>query len=217
MSRAPRYVLPNVPLHITQRGNNRIQLFMDERDFALELAIIKETCCVNDCELHAYVLMSNHVHLLVTPRYKEGPSRMMQSMEIRYGRYFNKQNARTGTLWEGRFRSAVIKDSRYFLCCSRYIEMNPVRAGMVNDPRDYRWSSFHRNALGLSDPLITPHPIHNSMGSDNTRRCARYRALFQYSLEPAVCTEIRNATRACSFVGTPRHHYTWGSGRLTHG
>lgn len=215
MSRAPRYVVPNAPLHITQRGNNRIQLFMDDRDFALILAMIKETCCLHDCLLHAYVLMTNHVHLLVTPRSKDGPSRMMQSMEIRYGKYFNKQYARTGTLWEGRYRSAVIKNSTYFLCCSRYIELNPVRAGMVSDPQDYRWSSFHRNALGITDPMITPHPIFQSLGDDNERRCARYRALFDYSLDSSVCDAIRSASRAGSSVGVPRTSFVWGTGRMT--
>lgn len=194
MPRRPRVVLPGHTLHVIQRGNNRAACFVDDRDRKRYLSALMCVSARERCAIHAYVLMTNHTHLLVTAAEARGPARMMQALGCQYVRYFNDRHGRTGTLWEGRYRSSLIDSERYLLQCSRYIEMNPVRAGLVSAASDYRWSSFRSNALGRRDSLLRSHPVYLALGnSDSTRRDA-YRALFSIPLAPPELDAIRRAT-----------------------
>lgn len=201
MPRLHRTIIPGVPMHVIQRGNNRTPLFLNGEDFALGRLILEEASKKFACAVHAYVLMGNHMHLLMTPADKLGPARMMQSIGIRYVRYFNHRYERTGTLWEGRYRAAHIQTSQHFLNCCRYIELNPIRANLVANPSDYPWSSFRHNALGRPDPIVTPHSLVQSMGQHPAERAAAYQSLFDYSLDPDACELIRSATNAGIAVG----------------
>ena len=176
MARRERIVLAELPHHVIQRGNNRAPTFFDEEDYER----YKETllaCAVRfGCVVHAYCLMTNHVHLLVTPSKKNALSAMMQTLGSTYVRYINIKYRRTGTLWEGRFKVSPIDADEYLFSCMRYIENNPVRARMVRSPKNYPWSSFRANALGEADRLVTPHALYMTLG----KNCARsYAALFQ--------------------------------------
>ena len=165
-------------MHIVQRGVNRQECFLTPKDYRAYLAALEESSVEAGVAVHAYVLMTNHVHLLVTPATLPGASAMMQQLGRRFVSYFNKAHARTGTLWEGRFRSSVIATSKYLLACHRYIEMNPVRAGMVARPEDYAWSSYRANALGFSSRLVSPHFELLALGDDAVERQSRYRRIF---------------------------------------
>ena len=160
MPRLPRFNLLDVPQHVIQRGNNRQACFFEPDDYLFYLDCLKTAADAAGCDVHAYVLMTNHVHVLTTPRREHAVPRMMQSVGRRYVQYINKKNRRTGTLWEGRYRASLVEAEPYLLTCYRYIEMNPVRArGMVDTPEQYRWSSYHANALGHGDAWLTPHPL----------------------------------------------------------
>lgn len=191
MTKPPRIVLPGVPLHITQRGVDRAPTFLAPEDHAYYQWVLRDSAARAGCLVHAYVLMDNHVHLLVTPADAGGTARMMQSVGRRYVRYFNDRYRRTGTLWEGRYRSAVVDSAQYFLACSRYVELNPVRAGIVTDARQYLWSSFRHNALGHLDSVITPGTAYEALGADRTSRCAAYLALFRGELAANELADIR--------------------------
>ena len=143
MPRRARLSLPGVPWHIIQRGNNRSVCFHAEDDYQFYLHYLKEFADKFGCALHAYVLMTNHVHLLLTPARDDSAALMMKHLGQRYVQYVNRTYRRSGTLWEGRFRSCLTQSEDYVLACYRYIELNPVRAGMVLKPQDYRWSSYH--------------------------------------------------------------------------
>lgn len=156
------------------------------------------------CRIHAYVLMTNHVHLLLTPTSAESPSAVLQSVGRRYVRHINHVYRCSGTLWEGRFKSSLIDSERYLLVCSRYIELNPVRARMVEQPGDYRWSSHRHNALGHTDALLTPHRLYESLGLDVVQRCTAYRALFNVQTDPAEIQAIRTATETGTVLGNDR-------------
>jgi putative transposase len=204
MARLPRIVVPGHPLHIIQRGNNRQPVFFREGDFLIYLDTLKQAAATHGCAIHAYVLMTNHVHLLMTPERTEGPSRMMQAVGRRYVRHVNGRYRRTGTLWEGRYRSALIDSERYLLACGRYIELNPVRAGMVDHPGDYRWSSYPCNAQGRRDEVIQPHRLYSRLGSDGEKRQVAYRALFAGNLDEVDLLSIRRGTDAGEVVGNKR-------------
>ena len=167
MLRRPRLMLPNVPLHLIQRGNNRQVCFVADEDFRFYLDWLKEYADKTGCRIHAYVLMTNHVHLLVSSPSANGVGAMMKALGQRYVQYVNRTYQRSGTLWEGRFRSCLTQDEVYLLSCMRYIELNPVRAGMVVHPGEYRWSSYRCNAQGEADPLISPHSIYAALASAN--------------------------------------------------
>lgn len=199
MPRRRRIVVPDVPLHVTQRGNNRCAIFHSRADRALYLALLREGTTRARCALHAYVLMSNHVHLLITPSTATSIADLMHRVSLSYARYFNASYGRTGTLWEGRFKSAPIGSERYFLACSQYIEANPVRAGMVEHPAQHPWTSFHRNALGADDPLVASHAVYSALGPDEARRREAYAALFATHPDPIVIDALRRATAR----GTP--------------
>ena len=201
MARFPRVLVPGVPLHVIQRGNNRSHTFRTVQDYERYRALLMESSRRHGCAIHAYVLMTNHVHLLVTPSDRCGPSRMMQDIGGVYVRYYNKRHERTGTLWEGRFRSAMVESEKYLLTCSRYIELNPVRALMVKDPGQYAWSSFRHNAFGNPDSLVTRHSTYQSLGDTPKRREQAYRGLFELPLEAGGVEAIRRATKQGTALG----------------
>jgi putative transposase len=163
MARRPRLELPGVPLHVIQRGNNRTPCFLADGDRRLYLRCLKDAAARHRCDIHAYVLMTNHVHLLVTASVVGAVASMMQDVGRRYVRLFNKIHQRSGTLWEGRYKSSLIDSEAYLLACHRYIELNPVRAGLVQHPLQFPWSSCAHYALGTRNPLITRHPLFDEM------------------------------------------------------
>jgi putative transposase len=194
MPRLGRYFLPEQPQHVIQRGNDRQAVFFAGEDREAYLAWLLEAANRHSCRIHAYVLMTNHVHLLATPARADSLPRMMQSLGRRYVRHLNDAHGRTGTLWEGRYRAAPIDSDRYLMLCMRYIELNPVRARMVRHPREYRWSSYRANALGAADALVTPHALYLSLGRSAAGRQASYRALFREALAEDFVTDLRVAT-----------------------
>jgi putative transposase len=204
MPRIGRAVIPGVPLHITQRGTNRGAIFGARADCSSYLDYLYAASRRSSCAVHAYVLMSNHVHLLVTPPQKDSVASMMQWLGHCYARYFNRCYGRTGTLWEGRYKSTPVESGRYFFTCSRYIELNPVRAGMVDHPAEYAWSSYRRNALGRVDRLVTSHSIYASLGSSDDERCASYAELFAAHVDPALVDAIRLSTARGAVLGGTR-------------
>ncbi len=204
MPRLPRLVLPNVPLHLIQRGNNRTAIFFADDDYAYLHDTLLQASRRHGCAIHAYVFMTNHVHLLVTPGDIQGVARLMQAAGRRYVRYINDRYRRTGTLWEGRYKSTLIDSERYLLACARYIELNPVRAIMVENPAGYRWSSYPANALGRIDELVTPHPLYRALGASAAARYAAYRELFSAHLDPDTLKAIRTATCTGTVLGNER-------------
>ena len=169
-----RYFAPGLPVHVMQRGNNRQIIFRTASDREHYLYWLRRSAERYGLQIHAWVLMDNHTHLLVTPAEECSLARSMQLLGSRYVRWFNTRHDRTGTLFEGRYRSSVITDDRYYFACSRYIELNPVRAGMVSQPVYHEWSSFHIQALGQVDPLWQPHPLYLDLGKSPTSRQNAY-------------------------------------------
>jgi putative transposase len=204
MARQPRYVLPGQPQHVIQRGNNRDVIFVAQADYRFYLDKLKDACDSMGCEVHAYVFMTNHVHLLMTPHEENALGRVMQSLGRRYVRYFNYRYRRTGTLWEGRYRATLIDAESYLLTCYRYIELNPVRAGMVSHPADYPWSSYGSNALGRPDALVSEHALYRRLGTRGKERRDRYRALFDHSIGKETLEAIREATNKAWVLGNDR-------------
>lgn len=179
MARLPRLTVPGYPHHVIQRGNNRQGIFAGTADYELLLSLLSEHAKLQGVAIHAYVLMSNHFHLLLTPSTDTGLPQMMQAVGRRYVRLFNQAQGRSGTLWEGRYRSTVIQAERHLMACMAYIDLNPVRAGMVEQARDYPWSS-HGHYIGLrTDKLITPHPLLWELGNTPFAREAAYADLVQ--------------------------------------
>ncbi|AMO23786.1 transposase [Ramlibacter solisilvae] len=174
MARLPRLTLPGYPHHIIQRGNNRQAIFATSADYEMLLQLLDEQARKHRVAIHAYVLMSNHFHLLATPEDAEGIPLMMQALGRSYVRYFNREQQRTGTLWEGRYKSTLIQAERYLAACMVYIDLNPVRAGLVGDPAEYPWSS-HRHYIGRRhDKLVTPHPLYWNLGNTPFARDIAY-------------------------------------------
>lgn len=199
MPRKPRFQMPGLPAHVVQRGNNRQAIFFESSDYAAYLSWLGEGLERYGCELHAYVLMTNHVHLLVTPESRDGIGRLLQYVGRHYVPYINHSYGRTGTLWEGRYKASMVQEEHYLLCCMRYIELNPVRAGMVRSPAHYRWSSYRANAQGHEDKLVTTHDRYRGLSRNSTERQAVYRDLFRSVLEPGELKEVR----AAWLTGTP--------------
>ena len=184
MARLPRLTVPGYPHHIIQRGNNRQAIFSSAADYLMLLALLEENSQKFGVALHAYVLMSNHFHLLATPITADGLPQMMQAVGRRYVRYFNDSQGRSGTLWEGRYRSTLIETDRYLLACMAYIDLNPVRAGLVSNARDYPWSS-HAHYVGLrTDKMVTPHPLFWNLGNTPFAREAAYAELVGAGITP---------------------------------
>lgn len=182
MPRQSRLDLPDIPQHVVQRGNDRQPCFFTQDDYPRYLAELREICHREGCRVHAYVLMTNHVHLLVTPSALGQISRVMQSLGRRYVRYINDRYRRTGTLWEGRYKSCLVDSESYLLRCYRYIELNPVRARMVIDPGDYHWSSYLGNGMGRVDALLNPHANYLALGTTPEGCREAYRALVAETL-----------------------------------
>lgn len=204
MSRQPRFVLPGQPQHVIQRGNNRDVIFAAAEDHRFYLEKLGDACKRFSCDLHGYVLMTNHVHLLMTPHAEDSIGKVMQSLGRYYVQYFNYQYKRTGTLWEGRYKATLLDSATYLLTCSRYIELNPVRAGMVKDPAEYLWSSYPCNALGHSNALITPHDLYLRLGAGSEERSSAYRDLFSRHIEQQQINDIREATNKSWVLGSGR-------------
>jgi putative transposase len=204
MPRLPRIEFAGIPQHVVQRGNDRQPCFLDNSDYLRYLRGLQEASLDCACRIHAYVLMTNHVHLLVTPAAVGGVSRLMQQLGRGYVGYFNTTHHRTGTLWEGRFKSSLVDSDRYLLTCYRYIEMNPVRAAMVAAPGEYRWSSFACNALGDSDAIVTPHAHYLALGRDDVERQATYRELVRLSIGSDDLQAIRNHIQQQRALGSSR-------------
>jgi putative transposase len=204
MARLPRLNLPNVPQHVIQRGNNRDACFFDEQDYKVYLSKLEEYSEKLEVSVHSFVLMTNHVHLLMTPKEGDGVSRLMQSLGRYYVRYVNKKYHRSGTLWEGRYKSTLIDSEQYLMIVSRYIEMNPVRANMVNQPGEYPWSSFRKNALGVPIKLITPHEVYQSLAKTDKTRQKRYLALFEKTLSDYALEAIRESVNRSWVLGSSK-------------
>jgi putative transposase len=204
MTRLGRYILADQPLHVIQRGNNRQAIFFEAEDYACYRGLLGEAARHHGCTLHAYVLMTNHVHLLLTPLTPEGLPRLMQWLGNRYVRHVNTTYRRTGTLWEGRYRAAPIDGESHLLACYRYIELNPVRAGMVAEPGDYRWSSYRAHAGGAADALVSDHPLFAALGVNAGERQAAYRALFREALGEDWIAGLRAATNGGWVFGNDR-------------
>jgi putative transposase len=195
MPRRPRIQIPDTTLHVVQRGNNKSPTFFEAEDYQRYLDLLEAAARRYDTRVHAYVLMTNHVHLLMTSSMAGGISRTMQLVGGRYVAALNRRLGRTGTLWEGRFRSSPIDSSRYLLACYRYIERNPVRAGIVPSPCDYRWSSYALNSRGRVSSLVRPHPAFLALGSTPRDRAARYKMLVGEELPEDLLEEIRSGIR----------------------
>ena len=201
MPRRARQVVAGIPLHIIQRGHNRQACFFADADYVYFLRQLEEQATNHGCSIHAYVLMTNHIHILLTPNDKDSVSLLMKYVNQRYVRYVNRIYERTGTLWEGRFKSCLTPSDRYALACYRYIELNPVRANIVKHPMHYRWSSYSANAEGRFNSLVSPHSIYLELGTYDLERRRRYRALVQSGLDENTLNRIRHATNSNSILG----------------
>ena len=204
MPRRARISLPGIPWHIIQRGNNRAACFYAEEDYQLYLHHLKEQAEKSGCQIHAYVLMTNHVHLLLTPEKEDSAGLLMKNLGQRYVQYINRIYQRSGTLWEGRYRSCLTQSEDYVLACYRYIELNPVRAGMVKHPREYPWSSYRCNAEGKKSELLTPHDQYLGLDRQELSRREAYRDLFKAHVDRDVDNQIRLATNGNYVLGNKR-------------
>lgn len=194
MARLPRFKAPACPQHVIQRGNNKTVMFAFTSDYLVFRSCLLRALQRYQGAIHAYVLMTNHVHFLMSAETANGIGRVMQSVGRQYVRYFNDRYQRSGTLWEGRYRATVIDTERYLFACSRYIEENPVRAGITRHPSEYPWSSFGFNALGLDDPLVTPHERYFALASSPASRRTAYRHFFHTPSDASLVESIRDAT-----------------------
>ncbi len=202
MARLPRFVLPGHPQHVIVRGNNREPIFVANEDYRFYLDKLQEACIKHLCDVHAYVLMTNHVHLLITPHNEDSISKVMQTLGRYYVQYFNYTYKRTGTLWEGRYKASLVDSEVFALTCYRYIELNPVRDNMVTHPAEYPWSSYRRNAFGMEDKLVTPHYLYCALGDSNEARQMHYRALFEAHIDNKTIDEIRRCANQSWTLGS---------------
>ncbi len=193
MPRKPRHYVAGVPAHVVQRGHDRGACFFADENYLFYLDCLQDACTRYAVAVHAYVLMTNHVHLLMTPEDETGISRVMQLVGNRYVQYVNKAYRRSGTLWEGRHKASLVNAAQYLLACYRYIELNPVRAGMVAHPGDYRWSSYRAHATDLQHSLIQDHAVYKSIAATASARQFAYRELFKTGLDERDVHDIRKA------------------------
>jgi putative transposase len=204
MARLPRYFVKDVPLHIILRGNNREPIFGNDEDCQFFKQALLDAAKRHRLAIHAYVFMTNHIHLLASPGTAESGPKTMQSVGRRYVQYFNFRYTRTGTLWEGRYRATVVDAENYLFECMRYIELNPVRAGMVRHPRDYPWSSYRANAEGKADALVEPHGLYRSLAKEESERRFAYRELVKAPMDAELLEEIRACTNKGWALGSGR-------------
>ena len=206
MARLSRIVIPNQPLHIIHRGNNRQDILESEDDMVRIKEDIELSLSKSNCNLHAYVIMTNHLHLLITPKNKEQLAKFMQSMANRYVRYFNAKHQRTGTIWEGRFKSCLVDSDHYLFTLYKYIEMNPIKASMVKDIADYEWTSYRHNALNQTDSLITEHKLYKDLGTSAKQRCESYREMSDALNITTQESKITEATMRGEVYGSKEFH-----------
>lgn len=199
MPRKPRFFIPDVPTHIVQRGHSKEPVFFENDDYLAYLGWLAEAADRYGCAIHAYALMTNHIHILATPETKQSISQMMQYIGRHYVPYINYTYGTSGSIWEGRYKSSLIHDEQYLLTCMRYIELNPVRADMVNTPSMYRWSSYRCNAQGKADIVVTQHPLYKSLGKNSTERMQAYKDLFKAHIDQVEHDKIQKAYQ----TGTP--------------
>ena len=204
MPRQPRYFVPDVPQHVVSRGVNRGAVFFGPQDYSYYIEDLRRAASTYGCAIHAYVLMTNHVHILLTPEHDTSLPLTMQAIGRAYVQRLNKKYKRTGTLWEGRYKACLVQTDRYVLACQRYIEMNPVRAGLARLPGDYAYSSFASNAYGAANSLLTRHPVYEALHRDPVMRPRAYRRLFRDHFSNDELQLIRKRTNACSFLGDER-------------
>jgi len=204
MPRRKRIDVLGMPQHVVQRGNNRQVTFYGADDYLFYLECLQEAAEKQECDVYAYVLMTNHVHLLIAPYKAMGISKMMQSIGRRYVQYINQTYARTGTLWEGRYKASLVQSEGYLLTCMRYIELNPVRARMVAHPAEYKWSSYRSHAQGEVNRLLTEHALYRALGLNDECRQAAYRDLFAAHMEPGLVKEIRYCLAQGCVLGNER-------------
>ena len=207
MARLPRISPVGVPVHLIQRGNNRQACFAALEDYSAYVGWLKEYSKKYAVDIHAWVLMTNHVHLLCTPQQEGALSQMMQSLGRRYVQYFNYRYQRSGTLWEGRYKSCLVQEERYLMEVYRYIELNPVRAKIVEQPGDYAWSSYQINALGRVSDLCTPHSEYLRLGKTKKERLKNYRALFSRHVEDDLLEEIGSSVNKGLAIGHDHFKY----------
>lgn len=208
MPRQPRVDLARIPQHVVQRGNDRQPCFFEDRDRVRYLQDLREISRLHECALHAYVLMENHVHLLMTPTAPGQVSRVMQALGRRYVRYVNERHHRSGTLWEGRYKACPVADDEHLLRCQRYVELNPVRARIVSDPADYRWSSCRQSALGEPDPLVVPHAAWMALGPETSARRHAWRTLLMERVDDRENHDIRINLQRQHFYGPDRFRHS---------
>lgn len=204
MARLPRYFAPNCPQHVILRGNNREPIFAADADYLKFVEGLRDAARAHGLTIHAYVCMTNHIHLLATPKAETSLGKTMQSLGRKYVQYFNYTYRRSGTLWEGRYRATVVDAERYLLTCLRYIELNPVRAGVVGHLREHRWSSYRAHAEGSTDELVSPHALYMRLGATAGERQSAYRQLFRTQLAKADIGAIREATNKTWALGSDR-------------
>ncbi len=203
MARLPRLTLPGYPHHIIQRGNNRQAIFASTADYQKLLDLLIENATKFNVAVHAYVLMSNHFHLLATPRTPEGLPQMMQGVGRRYVRYFNDTQKRSGTLWEGRYKSTLIQTERYLLSCMAYVDLNPVRAGLVSQAGDYPWSSYAHYTGRCVDKLVSPHALVWELGNTPFAREAAYAEMVHTGISAVQQTALTDSTLRGWALGEP--------------
>lgn len=204
MPRKARFYHPGVPVHAFQRGHNKAAVFFKDEDYLHYLRCLKRAADDCGCAVHAYVLMTNHVHLLLTPEYSDSISNLFRQIGLHFVRYMNTTYQRRGSLWEGRHKGNMIDTESYFLTCMRYIEMNPVRAGMIDHPADYRWSSYAANALGIDNVILQAHPQYLSLGQESNARQSAYRDLFMLNVEADELDKIRASLSSGTPLGNDR-------------
>jgi putative transposase len=204
MPRKRRFYQPGVPVHAFQRGHNKEPVFFDDQDYLAYLRFLKASADALGCLIHAYVLMTNHVHLLVTPLAANDVSLLFQGIGRHFVPYINKTYQRRGSLWEGRHKGHLLESEDYFLICMRYIEMNPVRAGMVEHPAQYRWSSYAANAQGIDNAVIQPHELYLSLGKTPEARQSAYQGLFESAINPDELELIRASLHSGTPLGNDR-------------
>lgn len=204
MPRQPRFFVPGMPQHAIVRGIDRKAVFFSSDDYSLYIESLKRSSQEYDCTVHAYALMSNHVHLLLTPGSKQALPQFFQAMGRYYVQELNRRLDRVGALWQGRYRTSLVQDDLYLLTCYRYIELNPVRAGIVSSPNEYPYSSYGFNALGKKDELVTPHQLYTSLHDDPEIRLIIYRGFFRDEIGPETLDVIRESVNACRILGNDR-------------
>lgn len=204
MPRKPRFYLPGIPVHVVQRGHSREPVFFEDDDYSAYLSWMGEAAARYGCAIHAYVLMTNHIHILVTPELRNSISLMMQYIGRHYVPYINYTYGTSGSIWEGRYKASMISDEEYLLTCMRYIELNPVRAGMVRAPAQFRWSSYRANGQGKENRYLSPHPLYRALGRTKEQRLIAYRALFKAHVDDEDLARIRAAWQTGTPLGNDR-------------